>query len=253
MGGHKWGNLKWPTGFAISQAELEREIHLLTDHGTLTLFAENVPSDQVIYFPVNRICLDVERFVDDGNEPMAQLGMGVIYSKTSDGKNLRHPLTDWQRHLLLKNYYQPHHDRLNQLVSSALEEHGRALILDCHSFSSTPLRHEASRRYPRPQICLGTDYFHTSFKLAKAFQESFADHGFEVSVNDPFAGTMISSNHYTKDQRVQGIMIEVNRETYLDEKTGRPLGSMGELAKTIRIVIKSTVARIGTSDFSELR
>ncbi len=239
--------------YAISSSELENEINLLTDHATLPLFTNNVPSQQVIYFPVSRLVLDCERFPNDDDEEMSSRGMGVIYTKTSDDKQLRHPLTDEERQRLINDYYHPHHARLNELVSKVLEGHGKALIIDSHSFASKALPHEASQRYPRPQICLGTDQFHTSSELAKVLQNSFVDHGFEVSINDPFAGTMISSNHYQKDKRVQGIMIEVNRQLYLDETTGKPLESMGELAKTISIVIKRAVTLIGASDFSELR
>jgi hypothetical protein len=41
-------------------------------------------------FPVSRLVVDPERFVDDATEPMAACGMGVIYTQTSQRMPLRY-------------------------------------------------------------------------------------------------------------------------------------------------------------------
>ncbi len=60
----------------------------MTDGFTAELFdfAADVPR---VKFPVSRLIVDAERFVDDAREPMAACGMGVIYTATSDGAVLR--------------------------------------------------------------------------------------------------------------------------------------------------------------------
>ena len=44
---------------------------------------------------------------------------------------------------------------------------------------------------------------------------------FSVRLNAPFSGTFVPEEFYRKDERVQPIMIEVNRKHYMDEATGR--------------------------------
>lgn len=69
----------------------------------------------------------------------------------------------------------------------------------------------------RPEICLGTDNFHTSQKLLEAAQNAFSARGFEVGINTPFAVSIVPLEFYEKDARVQSIMIEVRRDLYMKE------------------------------------
>jgi hypothetical protein len=58
----------------------------------------------------------------------------------------------------------PHHARLTDAVDAALSEDGHCLIIDIHSFSSHPLPHEHDQDLDRPEICIGTDQFHSPFE-----------------------------------------------------------------------------------------
>ena len=107
--------------FALSERELEEEILLMTDHHTLGLFGKSVPVQQVIRAPVSRLVLDVERFEEDQLEPMAQRGMGAVYTMTQDGKALRFPLREEQRRKLLDDWYRPHHTALTHATETALQ------------------------------------------------------------------------------------------------------------------------------------
>ena len=65
----------------LSDKELSAELLRMTDHYTHVIF------------PVSRLIIDPERFLDDLMEAMSEVGMGVIYSRTSDGRVLREPAT----------------------------------------------------------------------------------------------------------------------------------------------------------------
>lgn len=52
---------------------------------------------------VSRLVVDPERFTDDAQEPMAAVGQGAVYTRTSDGSALRE-LLDGERDALLGTY-----------------------------------------------------------------------------------------------------------------------------------------------------
>ena len=41
--------------------------------------------------------------------------------------------------------------------------------------------------------------------------------GYSTARDQPFSGTIVPMKHYRKDQRVQSLMIEINRWLYLGE------------------------------------
>ncbi len=104
---------------------------------------------------------DSECFEDDKLESMASRGMGVIYTKTSEGQILRNKLSSDMRKRMLDLYYAPHHAKLSKVVSSILSKNGMALVIDCHSLPSSPLPYEKDQSENRADICIGTDSFHT--------------------------------------------------------------------------------------------
>src|SRR5262249_29304082 len=73
----------------------------------------------------------------------------------------------------------------------------------------------------RPDICIGTDEFHTPAPLADEFVRRFSAEALAVVRNRPFGGTIVPMRYFRNDRRVMSIMIEVNRRLYLDEATGK--------------------------------
>jgi N-formylglutamate amidohydrolase len=217
----------------LTNDQLEQELVRITDHCTLALFAGGVPPSQVVRAAVSRLVVDVERFEDDALEKMAGKGMGAIYTGTSQLTPLRRKLSAIEREALLAAYYRPHHARLSQTVGDALAAHGKCLILDCHSFPDQPLPYEMAEGVARPDICIGTDDFHTPVSLREAFVDVFEDAGFSVKVNSPFSGAMVPATHHGKDGRVQAVMVEVNRRLYLDESSGKPLALFPAMGKKV--------------------
>jgi len=53
------------------------------------------------------------------------------------------------------------------------KENNKVLIIDCHSFPKSPLPYELNQEKSRPEICIGTDNFHTSKKLKNSFRKLF--------------------------------------------------------------------------------
>jgi N-formylglutamate amidohydrolase len=206
--------------FVLNDKDLSRELIKMTDHHTYDLIARIFPTSQIVKFPVSRLVVDVERFESDSDEYMAARGMGVIYKSTHELKPLRRPLLPEEREYLLSKWYRPHHALLTGAVDKALNEFRRALVIDVHSFPSLPLPYETDLTAYRPEICIGSDSYHSPGEVVDELSRSFELHGFEVGINTPFAGAIVPAKHYKKDERVQAVMIEIRRDLYLNESTG---------------------------------
>ena len=80
-----------------------------------------------------------------------------------------------------------------------------------------PLPYELNQTAFRPDFCLGTDDFHTPEELVERVEKILESCGYSTARNQPFGGTIVPMKHYHKDQRVQSLMIEINRWLYLGE------------------------------------
>jgi N-formylglutamate deformylase len=197
--------------FLLGQEALAYEVDAMTDHHTDQLF--DLPGARRCVFPVSRLVVDPERFIEDS---MESVGMGVVYTHTTDGDPLR-AISEMDRLTLIDTYYHPHHNNLTRMVDSCLEQHDQCLIIDCHSFPAQPLPYELDRN--RPGICIGTDTYHTSAKLKNCLSKAFETSGYRVAIDSPFSGSIVPLKYYQLDRRVSSVMIEVNRSLYAD-----PLG-----------------------------
>ena len=196
----------------LEDVSLEKEFQRMTDWYTDELF--NFNEAEKLVFPYSRLYCDVERFRSDRDETMAKKGMGVCYTRTSYGTKLRE-VSSKEKEFIKSTIYDEHHKKLEILVEEELFVQSCALIIDCHSFSNEVLaQHNESDK--RPDICLGTDSFHTPIELMEQLRDYFEQRGLTVAINEPFAGTMVPLKFYGKDKRVKSIMIEVNRKLYLD-------------------------------------
>ena len=194
--------------FLLGAENLAYEVDAMTDHHTDLLF--DLSGARRCVFPVSRLVIDPERFIED---PMESVGMGVVYMRTAEGEALR-DISDMDRSALINTYYYPHHAALTCMVDECLEEHSRCLIIDCHSFPEQPLPYESDRN--RPDICIGTDTYHTNEELRDCLSKVFKALDYDVAIDSPFSGTIVPLKHYHKDKRVASVMIEVNRSLYAD-------------------------------------
>lgn len=228
--------------FLLTDKEIAEELWRMTDHDTRALFTSGIEL-HIAYSPVSRLVVDVERFEDDAQESMSARGMGAIYMKTSQGEPLRRELSAGVRTALLDAYYRPHHAHLSAMVSDCIDRHGRCLVIDCHSFPHRPLPYEPVQDLIRPDICIGTDGYHTPEGLKTAFVESFTEDGLKVSINTPFSGSLVPIDRYGSDKRVSSIMVEVNRSLYFDEISNRRHDDFVEMAARITGLCLKAVER----------
>jgi len=192
------------TGFNLDL--IDDQMKALTDHNTQDIF--NVNGIDSIIFPYSRLFCDVERFPDE-QEPMFLSGHGFYYTKTNDGKELR---TLENKDNVLK-YYNTHHNILTNKVKEKLDINGACTIIDCHSFNNDFFP------FKTPDICIGTDDFHTPKFLIDKVIHTCKKFGFSYDTNTPYEGTIIPASYYKTNNMVNGIMIEINKKLYMDNNS----------------------------------
>ena len=204
--------------YLVDGPTLRAEVEKLTDWYTDELFA--YPGATAVRAEFSRVYCDVERFADDAQEPMAAFGMGVLYATTDASAPLR-DVSPARRESILREVYWPHHRRLDAAVDAELAASGRALIVDGHSFASTPFDRDRSKRTPRPDFNVGTDSYHTPAALVEASRAYFRARGCSLGVDWPYDGALVPLKHYRRTPAVASIMLEVNRALYLEEPSAR--------------------------------
>lgn len=223
--------------FTLSKKDLEIEILKMTDHFTDKLFDISNDNIHQLKFPISRLLVDVERFEKDELEPMCEVGMGCVYEKTHDGKSLK--LVKDIKHELINKFYKIHHEDFAKIIDAELKQNNKVLIIDCHSFPKHPLPYELNQAMDRPQICIGTDDFHTSEKLKESFGQLFEKSNFTVKYNVPFKGSIVPLKFYNKEKRLQSVMIKLRRDLYMNEDTGQKNIKFLKIKKTLIKLIEN--------------
>jgi N-formylglutamate amidohydrolase len=217
----------------LAEDELAAELLRLTDRYTDELFAGLADLGATLFVNrLSRLVFDPERFLDDALEPAAALGQGVVYTHGSQGQPLRRP-DPTLRSRRIDDLYLPYHAALDGVVAAAVATFGSATLIDGHSFPTTPLPTEIEQSAERPDICIGTDPWHTPESLAERLSVAFTAEGFDVQRDAPYAGTFVPTGAYRTDSRVHSVMIEVRRGIYMDEANGERTGALPEVASAI--------------------
>jgi N-formylglutamate amidohydrolase len=216
--------------FTISEGELAGEHQLLVDHWTDRMVLLSGVTARMAS-RLSRLVVDVERFEGDAEE-MNRVGMGVLYTRGSHGQPIR--VLDPAEEERLLAHFRSYGELFARLVDRALEHHGRAVILDVHSYPAEPLPYELHQDDRRPELCIGVDELHTPPALVAAVRAAFD--GWDLEVNQPFRGTYVPLRHLG-DPRVSSVMLEIRRDRYLDED-GRVIdAAVRDVARRIRTIV----------------
>lgn len=203
----------------VSDQCLERELDEITDTLTdliatdsLKQLDSSTPTPWLFINRLSRLVVDPERFPDD-REVMNKIGMGVVYTKGITGKQLR--AKDFDKGDLLNRFFDPYSKAFTNLVGERLSKKGYALIIDVHSYRKQQHPNAVNHGQVRPEMCMGTDNFHTPEWLKNIFQDEFKQIG-DCFENQPYSGTYIPLEFFEIDARVWSVMMETRADTYLD-------------------------------------
>lgn len=172
-----------------------------------------------------RLCIDLNRAESDLDAAMvegrstagpklstrARGGLGLIPRRLNEiGDVWQAPLSQERVRDSIEGHYRPYHATLRAMLAAAKARFGIAILIDLHSMPPLP-------GFGRPTIVLGDRLGRTASPLILALAERiFADAGFSVGRNEPYAGGHIISHHADRGRNVQALQIEVDRSLYLD-------------------------------------
>ncbi|MGI9280347.1 MAG: N-formylglutamate amidohydrolase [Endozoicomonas sp.] len=177
--------------------------------------------------PVSMISTDISRYIVDLNRSpesnlLGDFRSSLAYQKNTWGEEIyRTYPSEIEIQERIKQYYEPYHEALDNLVESALSQFGKAYLFDLHSFMG-PIECD---------VCLGNlDNQSSSLQWLNVVHNIFEDHGFDTAKNDFYKGGYITAK-YRDTPKVQAIQIELRYTNYLspeDYETRRPPQLGGE-------------------------
>ena len=155
-------------------------------------------------------------FVNAGS-PRVHMGLGTIARIVANGEEIyAGKLSFAEVAGRIEALYFPYHQALQQLVEETEAVFGGCLVLDCHSMPSAACRRDAA------DIVLG-DCHGTACapEIVAAARRCLAERGFDVAVNEPYAGGFTTGHYGDPPRRRHALQIEINRALYMDERNYR--------------------------------
>ena len=117
----------------------------------------------------------------------------------------------------LKCFYFPYHQAVRQLIEQAKNRFGCAILIDCHSMPSQGMSVRGPNGAP-VDIVLGDRFGHSCDSgLTSLAERLFADVGFVVTRNAPYAGGYVAHHYGKPAQGVHVLQVEIARRLYMDE------------------------------------
>jgi N-formylglutamate amidohydrolase len=111
---------------------------------------------------------------------------------------------------------------VEQLIAKCEELHHRRLPRDRCRINPTST-------WPDRIFGSGPDDWHTLDQLHDELVVAASAAGLSVLVDRPFTGALVPPTHYRRGRRVRAVMIEINRQLYMDEEAGEQLPNFGEI------------------------
>jgi N-formylglutamate amidohydrolase len=109
----------------------------------------------------------------------------------------------------IRTMHRPYHAAIAQALDDALQRHGHAVLLDCHSMPTLPGARPA-------RIVIGDRHGRTAAHgLAARLAAVARSEGFPAAINAPYAGAHSIERHGRPGEGVHALQIEVDRSLYL--------------------------------------
>jgi N-formylglutamate amidohydrolase len=142
-------------------------------------------------------------------------GLGTIARVVASGESIyREKLAFSEAERRVRDFWQPYHDCLTDLIGQTRELHGACLLIDCHSMPANG----SIGRGGGVDFVLG-DAFATTCapKVTRLVEDVLNGLGYSVRRNDPYAGGFITRHYGRPREHVHALQIEIARPLYMNE------------------------------------
>ena len=201
--------------------------------------------------------LDPAMFEDElpsyakGRTARVAAGLGSIARIVSDGQEIYHrKLTFAEALARVEAVHRPYHAALAELVASARQARGAAVLVDWHSMPSAAARHAAGAHGANGHgdgtgcdVVLGDRFGGACAPaVARLAEQCFRDLGYIVARNAPYAGGYTTEHYGRPLRKVHALQVEINRALYMDERTLAPTTGFGSLKADLESVFATLAA-----------
>ncbi len=204
-------------------AFIDRLFGAAPDHGA-PLLAAHLPR---AWLDVNRSADELDPALIEGvprgvSNPRVASGLGVVPRVVSGGRAIyRGKIPADEAQARIREVWGPYHATLARLLRDSRDRFGHAILVDCHS-----MPHEALQGLPkgrRPDVVLGDRYGAAAAPgIVDRVEAAFAEAGFAVSRNAPFAGAYTARQYGRPAEGRHVIQVEIDRALYMDEPSVTP-------------------------------
>lgn len=201
------------------------------------------------YVDLNRDPSELDPVLIEGLRPGAEVsaktaaGFGVIPRRCGDGQALHdRRLSLAEATARLEAVHSPYHAALAGLMQAARARYGVAILVDWHSMPSRAAGGRG-RKTPGLDVVLGDRHGSScDARLTRRLRSLFEDLGWQVGLNQPYAGGYSTQAWGRPPDGFQAIQIELNRALYLNETTLEPGADFGRVRTAIGRVIAAVCA-----------
>jgi len=206
-----------------------------------------------------RAFVDLNRSVEDldpalisgiaskSRSPRINAGLGVIPRVVSDSRSIMHgKMSLSEAKARIDQVHTPYHSVLGALMRETRDQRGTAILMDCHSMPHDALVGSPLVNGVRPEIVLG-DRFGASCArwITDAAVDIFAQAGFSVARNAPFAGGYITQAYGRPSQSFHTLQIEIDRALYMNEATISKNSDFGGIKERLDHIV-AALAQLGS-------
>jgi hypothetical protein len=233
---------------ALKTEELGWENFRLADPCLLQVVSK-ASEESVIKGKIGEKTLPKRTLVSYSFSPLVSDPLGLLASELGEAtvanpafltkSTMGNPLNTWkpeEEELILKKSSLPYLAEIKERCQELLDKDTLVLLLNIRSFATRPWNYEINRKFPRPQLNIGTlDESKTPQGLASFIGKTFKIFNFWPELNWPHTGTYVPPE-LIDSPRLLAVSLSFRRDLYMNESTGRLDKGANSLIRILKTV-----------------
>jgi N-formylglutamate amidohydrolase len=188
----------------------------------------------------NDLDIDMVEGADLSNRPAPGVkqrgGLGLIPRRLAGSGDI------WRQRIAMEDvtqridtFHRPYHAHVSQILARMHRQFGIAILLDLHSMPPVI----ASGYEAAPDFVIGDQFGRSaSSRFSEYLMEQIKAHGYNVNLNNPYAGDHMLRAHGNAKGPVHAIQLEVDRSLYLDCLLREPNDGIHKISQLIGSLVQ---------------